>query len=445
MDGGDALLTLSVFVTERCNLRCGYCYVPHDGTDDLDFETGCRAVDFLLGRCGQAPDVHLSFWGGEPLLCFALIQRLVEYGNHAARQRSRIIHYSLPTNCTLLTPEILEFAKANGIYLSLSIDGGPSSQCRRRRPDGTSSFAAVEEGLRLLAEAGMKDLVGVRKTVTPDSAAALSADIAFFLHHGLKRIAFSPTMEEPWPDEKLAVFEEQQLQVAERWLESLGTEAEFSIRAWDEMLLRAGRSEARRAPCGAGASSLAVDIRGNLYPCHRFVAYDRRLRAQRLGDLWQGIAQGPLAALYRSLGPGAAANRTDPCRTCTSFERCLLFCPAVNYRLTGDPRMQFRRIHVAQVDSVEADESVGRIVEPACQTKRSARSILRVRRMRSRSSDLGIVWHVFQDRRAGWDEAPLGERHGSRATGSHVPTGGCSRRTCAGSHEADRGPSTAAH
>jgi hypothetical protein len=47
---------LTLTVTERCNLRCGYCYVPVEHGRTMSPEISDGAVDLLLRHAAPAPE-----------------------------------------------------------------------------------------------------------------------------------------------------------------------------------------------------------------------------------------------------------------------------------------------------------------------------------------------------------------------------------------------------
>ena len=68
-------------VTQQCNLRCKYCaysgnyYNRTHSSERMSFDTARKAIDFYLDRSDKMDDLSLSFYGGEPLLEFALIKK----------------------------------------------------------------------------------------------------------------------------------------------------------------------------------------------------------------------------------------------------------------------------------------------------------------------------------------------------------------------------------
>ena len=102
-------------VTQQCNLRCKYCaysgnyYNRSHTSNRMDFETAKKAIDFYLKRSEKADQLALSFYGGEPLLEFELIKKCVSY--ILQRKGDKKILFTMTTNGTLMTEDVIEFFK----------------------------------------------------------------------------------------------------------------------------------------------------------------------------------------------------------------------------------------------------------------------------------------------------------------------------------------------
>jgi len=83
---------LTLEVTQRCNLRCKYCIFNDDyplhrkhSLSDMMWEVAKKSIDYYIqlinskSRTNPLYFTYLSFYGGEPLLNFALIQKCVGY------------------------------------------------------------------------------------------------------------------------------------------------------------------------------------------------------------------------------------------------------------------------------------------------------------------------------------------------------------------------------
>ena len=74
---------LCLHVAHTCNLNCSYCFASqgkyHGERDVMSFEVGKRALDFLVENSGTRKNLEVDFFGGEPLMNFDVVKKLVEY------------------------------------------------------------------------------------------------------------------------------------------------------------------------------------------------------------------------------------------------------------------------------------------------------------------------------------------------------------------------------
>lgn len=118
---GERMLPTSAVVnlTNQCNNACPYCFVCFQ-EDFMEYSTAKDTVEFLLKNVIAQKNVEkptFAFFGGEPLLAFDKIIKplIIEYGDR--------INWSITTNGTLLTEEIIDFLADNDVSVLLSWDG----------------------------------------------------------------------------------------------------------------------------------------------------------------------------------------------------------------------------------------------------------------------------------------------------------------------------------
>lgn len=146
-------------------------------------ETARNAVDWLFASCGIQRDLHVNLMGGEPLLRFDLIQKIVPYAKLRARQIGKNVHFGCTTNCTLLTDKILAFWKRFGMGFHCSIDGIPELQnLNRLFVNGKGSAEVVERNVRKILD--YRPAVMARSTITPQSAPYLLDSARYFASLG---------------------------------------------------------------------------------------------------------------------------------------------------------------------------------------------------------------------------------------------------------------------
>lgn len=115
-------------VSRKCNLRCDYCVYSgqyagkrtHEGAR-MPHEVAFRAIEYLATHSVRAPLTAIGFYGGEPLTNFVLIQDATSYASKLFLGRR--IQFTLTTNGTLLSDDIMEFLEKHKFGLMVSIDG----------------------------------------------------------------------------------------------------------------------------------------------------------------------------------------------------------------------------------------------------------------------------------------------------------------------------------
>src|SRR3989338_1324722 len=110
---------IALNVAERCNLRCTYCYAgdgDYGSNSLMSFETARKAILFFAR---EQSVLHISFFGGEPLLNFALVKEVAEW----CATLNFSFRFSLTTNGVLLNESHLEFFKTHKFELKISYDG----------------------------------------------------------------------------------------------------------------------------------------------------------------------------------------------------------------------------------------------------------------------------------------------------------------------------------
>ncbi|MHC2332841.1 His-Xaa-Ser system radical SAM maturase HxsB [Bradyrhizobium sp. USDA 4454] len=183
---------LHIFVvTLRCEHSCPYCQVSRQSTDrsrfDMSDQTAMRALDIAFAS--PAARIKIEFQGGEPLLNFPLIKRIVA----AAKQRSgKKLDFVIASNLALLDDAVLEFCKANNVLLSTSLDGPADLHNKNRpRPGGNSHELAVA-GIRRAREVLGLEGVGALMTTTEASLNRVDEIIDEYLQLGLDGIFLRP-------------------------------------------------------------------------------------------------------------------------------------------------------------------------------------------------------------------------------------------------------------
>lgn len=117
----------------KCNMNCVYC-LQHDLVKSENIEKNIhvskKTLYFIHKYAKESVDkekkkpLQVRFFGGEPLLYFSTIKEIVK------DLKNEQIDFSIVTNGSLLTEEIVEFINSNNIGIGLSWDGNGTDKTR---------------------------------------------------------------------------------------------------------------------------------------------------------------------------------------------------------------------------------------------------------------------------------------------------------------------------
>lgn len=136
-------------VTQQCNLRCEYCiysggYLNRSHSNKkMSISTALKGIDFIINHSKNNEEIYIGFYGGEPLLVYDFIKQCIEYSEKKAECKK--VNFSITTNGSILTDEIIEFLYKHNVSLSISLDGPKEihNMYRKFASDNRGSFDKV--------------------------------------------------------------------------------------------------------------------------------------------------------------------------------------------------------------------------------------------------------------------------------------------------------------
>lgn len=264
---------IALNVAQLCNLRCTYCYAEHGnyGNDStMSEETARKAVDFFSR---DHSSLEISFFGGEPLMNFDLIQQVVEQCKNI---EGTDFFYKITTNTTLINDNILDFLIANNFHIIASYDGKGLHAKHRLTKDGKSnSEALVQKKLELIKQK-IQDpkKFEIRATITRENVDLFEDAVIDILTKQNCKFMFVLQAEKPGPKsfkvndiEKLGKILER---IVNRFLESKDYKKLLRLGNIRGHISRIHKGWACLPYCGAGVDYLSVSTSGKFYICHRF-------------------------------------------------------------------------------------------------------------------------------------------------------------------------------
>jgi uncharacterized protein len=335
-------------VTHGCNLECVYCFrrkeaQDGDGMDCMDavdgmdksnarmtFKTAMKGVRLIA----PGYDVDVAFFGGEPLLEWELIQRVMEESRRVAMQRRARAKFHITTNAVLLDAEKAEYLSGRNCSLLVSLDG-PEAIHDAVRParGGGGSFAATMRGLEAAARTPLGRRTMARATFM-DSEPRLVERLEFLagLHEAglINGYSVEPAVlaegcvrrERGLDRRRIA----EEYHAAAEWYVERARRGRpagfFHFRKLTERLRRCRHSGTE---CGAGNGYVTVAPDGTIHACHR--------EGTAIGHVESGIDEE-----RRSAWGDNRLYTHEECMRCWGRYLCGGGCRQARLELGGDTR-----------------------------------------------------------------------------------------------------------
>ena len=180
---------LHIFVvTLRCDHSCHYCQVSRVSEDRASYDMSAEAADKAVDLMLQSPSrqLKIEFQGGESLLNFPLIQRIVTRVERKAEDRD--IAFVVATNLSPLTDAMLEYFAEHKIFISTSLDGPAELHNRNRPRPGNDAFERTIDGVMRCRQRLGKDSVSALMTCSLASLEQPEAIVDEYVRQGFTDI-----------------------------------------------------------------------------------------------------------------------------------------------------------------------------------------------------------------------------------------------------------------
>lgn len=313
-------------ITDRCNLRCHYCYTVKR-IKRMSYRTAWQSVRYIAENY---PDWMLGFFGGEPLLEWSFMQKIIKYA-----EKLGIRKFGFPTNGLLLNKKILEYCIEHNVTFSLSTDGCKEAQdFARETISGKGSFNILDKKMDIIREylPQFRQALEIRLTYTPNTVPYLNKSVDYLISKGLynnTRIALVPVVScYKWGKKDFQIL---QLELEKIILSNKIKGLDLNI-VMNECLnlnnqFKNINSNGKGEFCGVGGTKkLAISIDGLIYPCHILGAtwiFSKELQKKVcLGSIWTGITE-------KKRSKWIQENHYNPYASCLAW----------NYLTTGNPKL----------------------------------------------------------------------------------------------------------
>lgn len=265
-----SLRTLVLTICNNCNLACEYCYANQGNWDapgeNMSEEVAFASIDLLLGEVKRSNGdlATISFFGGEPLLRFNFIKKVVDY---AERKSNGIkLRFAVVTNGTLLDEEKRNFFSKKGFIVSLSLDGNREQhdQVRIHSNREGSYDELVENSTPLLN----KTPVLVRATASDHNVDILES-IKSIRSLGFDRMSYE--IDDSISKEGFETHLDNTEELLSWYIDRIKNKDYFDFRNITRVVAQILLKLRSKSHCNAGIGYMAVSAEGDLYFCHRFI------------------------------------------------------------------------------------------------------------------------------------------------------------------------------
>lgn len=328
---------LCLHIAHDCNLACKYCFAEegeyHGRRALMSFETGKKALDFLVKNSGLRVNLEVDFFGGEPLMNWQVVKDLVAYGRSLEEPNHKKFRFTLTTNGVLLNDDILEFANKEMSNIVLSIDGRKEvHNYMRPHRGGQGSYDEIVPKFQKVAESRDQMNYYVRGTFTRNNL-DFAKDVMHLADLGFKQISVEPVVADEKEDYALrpedvpAILEEYD-ELARGMIDRYKKGDKFNFFHFMIDLQGGPCVYKRLSGCGSGTEYLAVTPWGDLYPCHQFVGHEEFL----MGNVDTGVVRNDIRETFKDCN----VYSKEKCKKCFAKFYCSGGCAANSYNFHGN-------------------------------------------------------------------------------------------------------------
>lgn len=344
MDDRDYIKAICLNIIHGCNLRCKYCFADegeyHGHKGVMDIDTAKKAIDYVIKRSGPRKNIEIDLFGGEPTLIMDTIKEIIKYARENEKKWNKNIRFTMTTNATLLTDEMMDYMDKEMGNIILSLDGRKEVNDKVRiKIDGSGSYDDILPNIKKMISKRTKGKTFyVRGTFTRENT-DFYEDVVAMLNEGFKEISIEPVvLEEGHPlalrEEDLPVifnnYDKLYEEMAKRKREH---KDEFTFYHFNIDIQGGPCVYKRISGCGAGFEYVAITPQGDVYPCHQFVGNEK----YKLGSVYDDSFNSELSKEFKT----AHIYNKPKCRDCWARFYCSGGCQANNVNFNGDMKIPY--------------------------------------------------------------------------------------------------------
>ena len=342
-------ISLLLKLTGKCNYSCSYCY-DYDSrrfNKKLSFAQITETLDYLFPK---QKDLLITFHGGEPLLQFDLIKDIVEYVCKCCPHETNV-SYSIQTNGSLFSNEILTFLDEHKFSVGISLDGNNEYSNRLRHSNNSLSVLKTIEKFVKENQDFVTRRCGFLAVIHKSSAPFFLEYIDWLQNHGVDglTIAFldleGRARANSYENEYLTPLES--VSFTKEVIDGIRSKKiTLRLKPLTSMIGNmhnlVSQSFCNKGPCGASSNFLVLDASGAYRVCD--CTYNKFLEVGSLSERLNSLEKLLLKTQSKIIKRHEWLRTNHPkCSACSIFSLCGGTCVAKTISNTGtswgiDPR-----------------------------------------------------------------------------------------------------------
>ena len=316
-------------LTTDCNMRCEYCYASAgDYQSYMTCETALKTIEELR-RINNYDTVKVLFHGGEPLLCYDVIEKIINY--YKEQGLADKLDYYIQTNCVLLTEDKIKFFKENDVKISISVDGNDeNSNACRILCNKTNSIMVIKRAIDLLNKNNVK--INALAVLNKRNYQYVDKIIDFFVENNIYDFSFNYFIKGGRGNKNshLSLTNEEVFEATKMVVDKIEEYFKKGIILNEKnvyylyKMVKTGRKHymCANSPCGAGLNIFGITPAGDIFPCDDLSSEEQfclgNINEKKLDE----ILESPIVAYFA----GCNYSKIKECCDCDVKDYCGAGC-----------------------------------------------------------------------------------------------------------------------
>jgi uncharacterized protein len=300
----------------------------------MNWETAKEAIDFFWLHSIDSQQVNIGLYGGEPLLEFPLIKKIIEYSEQQFFGKK--LTFSITTNATLLSEEMIFYFRDHDVSLMISLDGPKDINDKNRVfVNGEGTYETVIKHIELVKKVAPEYYKKLMISMVVDPGNDFDCiNNAFVTGAKLDTLTIQPSgIDHTFDGQKTTISDDYSwkyeyqhflaiLSYFRRFPENLVSPIAMSPFASSIIENeRVGQGapllsvDAPSGPCIPGKLRLFIDVNGKFYPCERV---SEKSIVMNLGSIKDGFN---FHKAYQIMNVGQLTE--SDCIQCWCFRYCI--------------------------------------------------------------------------------------------------------------------------